>query len=291
MPDISKARVMLKFILLNISLALIILAIARPQYGMQTKEVIRNSAEIVIALDVSKSMDATDIQPSRIEKAKNAILRFLKKSQDNIALIVFAGDAYIQVPITNDYSGIKAILSSLSTDNVSKQGTNISSAIDLGMKSFTEDKKKGKAIIIITDGENHEEKAIEKAKEAVKEGVMISTIGMGKLHAVPIPDRRTGDFKKKRNGEKVLTKLNEDLLKKIAEAGNGTYTRANNISQGLKNILTELNKLEKTKTKIKVKEYEDYFIYIAMLVLFLLILEFIILERKNKKLSKVKLFD
>ncbi len=287
MPDASKTRVLIKFVTLNLVLAMVIIAAARPQFGKKLKEVTRQSAEIIIALDVSNSMEAEDIDPNRLIRAKRAISKFLKKSQDDIGLIIFAGKAYMQVPLTNDYSAIKLVLEPLSTDNVSIQGTDISAAVELGIKSFSPTRDKGKALIIITDGENHEEKAIENAKEAKEKGIIVSTIGMGKLKAVPIPNKKTRDFRKNNSGDKVLTKLNEKLLRQIASTGGGIYARGNNIDTGLKLILKELNKLEKKETKSKFKEYNDKFHYIIFIALFFIIVEFIILEKKNKKLNKL----
>lgn len=287
MPGASKTRTLIKFIIMNFVLIMIIIAAARPQFGKKLKEIKRQSAEIVIALDVSNSMEAEDINPNRLERAKKAISKFLQKSQDNIALIIFAGKAYMQIPLTDDYSAIRLNLEPLSTDNVPVQGTDISAAIELGTKSFSPATNKGKALVIITDGENHEEKAIKKAKEAKEKGIIVSTIGMGKLKTVPIPNRRTRDFRKNQFGEKVLTKLNENLLKKIANAGGGIYARGNNIDAGLKSILKELNKLEKSETKSTFAEYDDKFHYFIFIALFLIIAEFILLERKNQRLNKL----
>jgi len=290
MPEVSVTRQLLKFIIINIALFLIIIAVARPQYGKKLQEVTRKSAELVIAIDVSHSMEATDITPNRLDRAKKAISELLKKSQDKIAIIIFAGKAYTFTPLTADYSGIDMLLSSLSTNDISTQGTDISAAIELGMKSFSPETKKGKALIIITDGENHEEKAIEMAKTAHDKGIIVSTIGMGKTKAVPIPTKN-GSFKKDRYGEKVLTKLNEPLLQQIAETGGGIYTRGNNIKNGLEDVLAQLNKLDKENSKIKVEGYSDKFMYFVVLALAFLLLEFIILERKNKRLKNIKLFD
>lgn len=291
MPEASNIRQIIKFILLNIAIAMVIIAIARPQYGKQIKEVTRKSAEVVIAIDVSHSMEARDIAPSRLEQAKKAIKELLTKTQDKIALIIFAGEAYTFTPLTADYSGISMLLKSLTTNDIRNQGTNIGAAIELGVKSFSPNTEKGKALIVITDGENHEEAAIEQAKIAKEKGIMVSTIGMGRPHAVPIPDSRTGDFKKDKYGEKILTKLNETLLKQIANAGGGIYTRGNNIKNGLENILNQLNTLDKDEAKIEVEGYDDKFMYFAALALAFLLLEFLILERKNRRLKNINLFD
>ncbi len=293
MPEASSFRNWLKFIILNLVLIFMILAVSRPQFGSKLDEVERESAEIVIALDVSNSMLAEDIKPNRLTRAKKAITRLLQKSKDDkIGLIIFGGQAYTQIPLTNDYSGAELYLEAVNTDAVPVQGTNISAAIEHGINSFDPETETGKVLIIITDGENHEEEAIAAAKKAYKQGITVCTIGMGLPKAVTIPDpKHPGRFKKDRNGNTVLTKLNENLLMQIAEAGHGIYTSGNNIEAGLARISEQLAQTSKSKVKMKVAEYDDNYMALVILALIFLILEFFILERKNRWLSKLKIFE
>jgi Ca-activated chloride channel family protein len=292
MPEASPARNFIKFVLMNLAFAAIVLGAARPQFGVKMKEVDKRGAELVIALDVSNSMMAEDIQPNRLERAKEAISQLMETDDgDNMALIVFAGEAYTQIPMTSDFSAAELFLSSVKTDMVPVQGTDISSAIDLGMKSFSPQNDKGRAIIIITDGEDHEEDAIAKAKEANAKGIIVCTLGMGDQRAVPIPDPATGDFRKDAHGKRVLTELDETLLKQIARAGGGVYTRANNTRVGLKNLFADLQKLDKSETKSNVAEYDDRYSYFVILAIFFLLVEFFILERQNRWLNQIKIFE
>ena len=308
-PYVSKGRPVLKFILLLFALGFIILGLANPQLGSKMEEVKREGVDLMIALDVSNSMLAEDIKPNRLERSKQAISKLIDKlHNDRIGLIVFGGEAYVQLPITTDYSAAKMFLSTISTDIVPTQGTAIGEAIKLSVKSFGSDydnpeysgqnlqqsTQKNKAIIIITDGENHEDDAIEEAKNAAEKGMIVHTIGMGLAKGAPIPvyyrGRQTG-FKKDRNGNTIITKLNEAMLQQIASSGNGVYIRANNVQTGLNALFTELNKMEKVKFGSKIfTDYEDRFQYPIAIALFLLILELIIAERKSRWLSKLNLF-
>ena len=294
MPFSSKGRPVLKFIILMLALAFFITGIARPQFGSKLKTVKRKGIELMIALDVSNSMMAEDIQPNRLERAKRAISRLVDRLKDDkIGLIVFAGDAYTQLPITSDYNSAKLFLNSVNTQIVPKQGTAIGAAIDLARKSFTPGGEANKAIIVITDGENHEDDAISSAKTAVNEGIIVHTIGMGLPSGSPIPVLRNGqtDYLKDRDGKVVVTKLNEQMLEQIAAAGQGIYVRANNAQVGLNALFDEINKMEKQEMETRTySEYDDQFQYFFALGLFLLLLEFVILERKNKYLKNIKLF-
>jgi len=292
-PLLSKRRPLLKFILMTTALAALIIAAARPQFGSKLKEVKAEGVEIIIALDVSNSMLAEDIKPNRLEKAKRAIARMLDNLRnDKIGLIVFAGEAYTQVPITTDYTATKMLLSTISTDMVPKQGTAIAEAIRLGIKSFSPDNEVKKVLIIITDGENHEEDPIQAAEEAKEKGILVYTIGMGLSKGVPIPLPGKSNFRKDANGNVIMTKLDEATLVKIAAAGGGIYTRANNVKVGLAQLYKEIEKLDKKEMETVVySEYEDSFQYFVGFALFLLLLEFMIMERKNKKLAKLNLFE
>lgn len=292
-PLVSKRRPTFKFILNMFALALIIIAAARPQFGSKLKEVKTKGVEIIIALDVSNSMLAQDIRPNRLRKAKRAIARLLDNLKDDkIGLIVFAGDAYTQVPITSDYTATKMFLSTINTDFVPKQGTAIGEAIHLAMKSYSPDNDKKKVLIIITDGENHEDNPVEAAKEAKEKGILVYTIGMGLSKGAPIPIKGSSDYRKDRSGKVIITKLDEGSLVKIAQAGGGIYIRANNAKVGLSALYNEIEKLDKTELETKVySEYEDTFQYFIGFALFFLLLDFVILEKKNKKLEKIKLFN
>jgi len=294
MPFASKSRPVFKFILLMLALAFFIVGAARPQFGSKLKKVKREGVELMIALDVSNSMMAEDIQPNRLERAKRAISRLVDRlSDDKIGLIVFAGDAYMQLPITSDYNSAKLFLSSVNPQIVPTQGTAIGTAIQMGIRSFTPEGQSNKAIIVITDGENHEDDPVSAAQEAAENGIVVHTIGMGLPSGAPIPVLKGGqkDYLKDKNGEVVITKLNEPMLEKIASAGNGIYVRANNAQVGLNALFDEINKLEKEEMESLVySEYDDQFQYFFAIGLFLLLLEFVILERKNKYFRKVNLF-
>lgn len=294
MPYSSKNRPVVKFIILMLALAFFIAGLARPQFGSKLKTEKREGVELMIALDVSNSMMAEDIQPNRLERAKRAISRLVDRLKDDkIGLIVFAGDAYTQLPITSDYNSAKLFLNSVNTQIVPKQGTAIGAAIDLARRSFTPNGDANKAIVIITDGENHEDDAMASAKAAVEEGAVVHTIGMGLPSGSPIPVLRKGqtDYLKDRDGNVVVTKLNESMLEQIAATGEGIYVRANNAQIGLNALFDEINKMEKQEMETRTySEYDDQFQWFFAMGLFLLLLEFVILERKNKYLKNIKLF-
>lgn len=248
MPALSFVRPVIKFMLIVLALTSLIFGIARPQFGSKLREIKREGVEIIIALDVSNSMMAEDIQPNRLERAKQAIAKMVDRLvNDKIGLIVFAGDAYIQIPITTDYVSAKLFLNTISTEIVPKQGTAIGSAIELGMKSFTQQEETSKALIIITDGENHEDDAIETAKTAVEKGLRVHTIGIGLPKGAPIPiySGQQKNYLKDNSGETVISKLDEDMLRKIAAAGQGVYIRSTDTRVGLDKLFDEINKMEK----------------------------------------------
>lgn len=295
MPNASGSRPVWKFYISIVAISLIIVAIARPQFGSKLEKINREGIELIIALDVSNSMMAEDIQPNRLERAKRAISRLTERLEnDKIGLIVFAGDAYIQVPITTDYTSTKLFLSSINTSIVPRQGTAIGSAIDLASSSFTPDSESSKAIVIITDGENHEDDAVEMAKTAAENDIVVHTIGMGLPQGGPIPVYNANgqkDFRKDKNGEVVVTKLEEQMLQEIAAAGEGTYVRANNTEVGINSIFDEISKMNKTELESRVySEYNDQFFYFILVALILIVVEFTVMERKNKYLKNVKLF-
>ena len=295
MPNTSVSRPIWKFSILLLALAFIIAAIARPQFGAKLQKIKRQGIELIIALDVSNSMMAEDIQPNRLERAKRAIARLTERlSNDKIGLIVFAGDAYTQIPITTDYTSAKLFLSSINTSIVPTQGTSIGAAIDLAVHSFTPESESSKAIIVITDGENHEDDAVGAAEMAHENDIIVHTIGMGLPQGAPIPMYNSNgqkDFRKDKKGEVVVTKLDENMLQEIAAAGGGKYVRANNTEIGINSIFEEINKMQKTELESRVySEYNDQFYYFIAIALVLLLIEFMTMERKNKFLKNFKLF-
>jgi len=295
MPDISGLRSHLKFIILTLALITLIFALSGPQFGSRLKEIKRKGIEIIIALDISNSMRAEDIKPDRLERSRQAILRLLDQLEnDRIGLIVFAGDAYTQVPITTDYDGARMFLNNINTDIVSRQGTAIDKAIRLASNSFTQDAEANKAIIIISDGENHEGDAIQAAEEANEKGIKVYTIGMGSHEGAPIPIKDAyyqQEFLKDRQGNVVTTKLNSKMLTQIAVAGGGKYYHATSTNVGLNKLFGDLDKLDKVEIESKVySEYEEQFPVLVWIVLGLIILDFLILERKNKWLKNIKIY-
>jgi Ca-activated chloride channel family protein len=286
MPGSGPYKRFVKFGLLFAALGLVILGIADPQIGTKLEEVKREGVDIMIALDVSNSMKAEDIKPNRLESAKQEISHMLDKLQnDRVGLVVFAGDSYLQLPLTTDYSAARLILSTVDVDVVPVQGTAIGSALRLSMKSFLSEEKKYKVVILITDGENHEDDAITAAKEAHAEGVVVHTIGMGSPDGAPIPvyqnDVQTG-FRKDNEGNVVLTKLDERGLREIAETGGGKYLRATNQQSELDAIFKEIESMEKKEYGSKLfTEFEDRFQFFLVPALALLLLEFFLSDRKT----------
>ena len=293
MPLVSSRRGSIKFSILITVLFLVIFAIARPQFGSKLKEVTTEGVEIIIALDVSNSMLAEDIKPSRLDAAKRSISKMLENlDNDKIGLIVFAGNAYTQVPVTTDYTATKMLLSTLTTNVVQEQGTAIGAAIRLAAKSYSPDNETNKALIIITDGENHEDNPTEAAREAKEKGIVIYTIGLGDSKGSPIPIKGSSDYRKDRDDRVIMTKLDEAMLVEIANAAGGKYIRANNMRIGLNALYEEIEKLDKMEMESVVyDEYEDVFQYIIFLAIFLLLLDYVILNRKNKRLEKFKIFN
>src|SRR5674476_484572 len=272
MPEMSRVRPLIKFILQLFAVAAGIIMLARPQFGSKIEDVKKQGVEVIIALDVSNSMLAEDIQPDRLTRAKQAISRLVDNlDNDKIGLIVFAGDAYIQIPVTTDYISAKMFLSTINPNMVPKQGTAIGAAIGLGIRSFSSGEGKSKAMIIITDGENHEDDPVKEAEEATKAGIIIHTIGIGSTEGVPIPVIINGkkDYLKDVNGNTVVTKLDEEILKKIALSTNGNYVRASNSNIGLDEIFSGIKKMKKQDLESTMyTEYNDQFqIFAALAIL------------------------
>lgn len=293
-PELSRVRTLIKFSLQVIVILSVIIMLARPQFGSKIEDIKKQGVEVIIALDVSNSMLAEDIQPDRLTRAKQAIYRLVDDlDNDKIGLIVFAGDAYTQIPVTTDYVSAKMFLSTINPNMVPKQGTAIGAAINLGVRSFSPGEGKSKAMIIITDGENHEDNPILAAEEASKAGIVIHTIGIGSTEGVPIQVSINGkkDYLKDAEGNTVITKLDEDILKKIAIAANGNYVRASNSNIGLDEIFSEIKKMKKQDLESSVyTEYNDQFQIFAVIAIFLLLADFLIMERKNRKLANIRLF-
>ena len=293
-PELSQIRTLIKFILQLVVLSAGIIMLARPQFGSKIEDVKKQGVEVIIALDVSNSMLAEDIQPNRLTRAKQAISRLVDNlDNDKIGLIVFAGDAYTQIPVTTDYVSAKMFLSTISPDMIPKQGTAIGAAIELGVRSFSPGEGKSKAMIIITDGENHEDDPVSAAEEASKAGIVIHTIGIGSTEGVPIPVMSNGkkDYLKDAGGTTVITKLDEDILKKIAVSASGNYVRASNSNIGLDEIYSEIKRMKKQELESSVyTEYNDQFQIFAVIAIFLLLVDFLVMERKNRRLVNIRLF-
>ncbi|BAX78677.1 vWA domain-containing protein [Labilibaculum antarcticum] len=293
MPYASFTRPFLKFGILLLALSFIIFGLAGPQFGSKLQTIKRKGVEIIIALDVSNSMMAQDIQPNRLERAKRAVSKMVDKlNNDKIGLVIFAGEAYTQLPITTDYASAKMFLSSISTDIVPIQGTAIGAAINLSVKSFTPDSEASKAIIVITDGENHEDDAIAAAKAALDQGIIVHTIAMGLPEGAPIPvSPGSRDFKRDEKGNIVISRLDQQMVEQIATAGGGKPVIANNTTTGLNALFTEINKMNKTELEQRVyAAYDEKFQLFIAIGLLLLFLEFLVLERKNRHLKDINLF-
>ena len=293
MPEVSNYRPGIKFWLSLVALALVVVALARPQFGSKKETITRQGIEVVIALDISNSMMAEDIAPNRLEKAKKIISRLIDKFEnDKVGLIVFAGDAFVQLPITNDFISAKMFLETISPALISRQGTDIGGAISLAIKSFTPNEGVGKAVIVITDGENHEGGAEEAAKLASEKGMNVYLLGVGSLDGAPIPVAGTNDYRRDKAGNVVVTKLNEEMAQRIAQAGNGAYIRVDNTNNAQKMLENEVNKLAKADVETEVyTEYNEQFEFVAWLAFLLLVIESLILTGKSRLTKGFKLFD
>lgn len=292
MPDVSKYRPDVKFGIIWLVVALFSLLLARPQFGSKLETVKRQGVEVMIALDISNSMLAQDVQPSRLAKAKRLVAQLVDKMEnDKVGMIVFAGDAFTQLPITSDYISAKMFLETISPSLISTQGTDIRGAIDLAMKSFTPKEGVGRAIVLITDGENHEGGAIEAAQEAAKKGVRVFVLGIGSPEGAPIPTETSNEFRRDKEGNVVVTRLNEKMCQEIAQAGNGVYVRVDNTNNAERVLNNEIDKLAKSEVETQVfTEYDEQFQVLAWLALVLLIIDVLILYRKNPLFKNVRLF-
>lgn len=295
MPEVSTSKPVFKFVLVLLATLFMIIGIIDPQIGSKLENVKREGIDLYLVLDVSNSMLAEDIKPNRLERSKLAISTLVDKLQgDRVGIIIFAGNAYKQLPLTTDYSAAKLFLSAVDTKIVPTQGTAIGEAIEMATLSFGESEH-NKAIIVITDGENHEDDAIEAAKSANELGINVFTIGMGLPEGAPIPiynkyGTQTG-FKKDKKNSTVITKLNEDMLRQIAAAGGGAYARANNASTGLKRIFEDINEIDKKEIETRqFTDYEDRFQIFLAITILLLIFELLVADRKTRWVSKFDFF-
>ncbi len=290
MPDVSKYRPSIKFWLLMSTLALIIVMLARPQMGSKIQKEKRNGIEIIIAMDISNSMKAEDVVPSRLQKSKLLVENLIDNfSDDKIGLIVFAGDAFVQLPITSDYVSAKMFLHNIDPSLIESQGTDIAQALNLASNSFTQSKV-GKAVVVITDGEDHEGGAVEAAEEARKKGMNVFILGVGDTAGAPIPDP-AGGYMTDNTGNTVMSALNEQMCQQIAQAGKGKYIHVDNTSSAQELLNDQLAKLQKGETESVVySEYNEQFQAVGFIVLLLLVLEVVILEIKNPLLRNFRVF-
>lgn len=295
MPEKPKGKHYVKFILMIVAFAAITIALANPQIGTKYEKVKRQGIDVIVAIDVSNSMLAEDIKPNRLERAKLLVSRLIDKMQnDRIGLIVFAGNAYLQMPLTVDHAAGKLFLSTINTGMVPTQGTAISDAIHLSINAFGQEEKKYKTLIIITDGEDHEEGALEAVEAAIREGVVIHTVGVGSPAGAPLPVYKNNvqiDFKRDQSGNIVLSKLNETILQQVAVKGNGEYFKLSSGSEEVNQLLSKISTMEKKEIDERVfSDYEDQFQYFIAFALLLLTLEFFLSERKSIWIRKWSVF-
>ena len=283
MPSYAKAKVWVRLTLFSLGFFFFVIGLSRPQIGAKLKEHETKGAEIMIALDVSNSMLAEDYSPNRLERAKLAISRLVDKLRDDrIGLIVFAGNSFVQLPITTDYVSAKMFMNSISTESVPVQGTAIGEAINTAMRSFSSQSEKSRAIIVITDGENHEDDPVAAAKQAAEMGVRVFTIGVGSPEGKPIP--MDGELLKDKDGNIVVTRLDEKVLQEVAQAGNGLYVRAGNSEFGLNPIIEDIRRMEDEKySSIVFEEYDEQFMYFLAIALFFFVIEILVGDRRSKR--------
>lgn len=293
MPDLSLKRSYLKFWLIFAVFVFGIIVAARPQFGTKVEKSERKGIELVIAIDVSNSMLARDINPDRLTRAKRILTRIIdERKNDKVAIVVFAGEAFVQLPMTSDIQSAKIFLENINPSLVPIQGTVIGSAINIAMNSFTSDKDIDKSIILITDGEGHEDNAVELAAQAWSTGIQINVVGIGSPQGSPIPiSAESNEMKKDSEGNIVVSKLNEEMCKQIAAAGKGTYVLADNSNNALKSLQAELDKLQtKDIDGVSYSEYDEKFQFFAWCALILLVVEVCIFDKKNRIFKGIRLF-
>lgn len=291
MPDVSKYRPTIKFCLLLSAITILIFMIARPQVGSKISHEKREGIEVLIALDISNSMMAQDVIPSRLEKSKLLIEDLVDHfTNDKVGLVVFAGDAFVQLPITNDYVSAKMFLQNINPSLITTQGTDLARAISLSQSCFTQREHIGRAIIVITDGEDHEGGALEAAREAYKKGINVFILGVGTSKGAPIPDGN-GGYLKDNSGQTVLSALNEQMCQQVAKAGNGVYIHVDNTSDAQEKLNKELSKLQSgISDTVVYSEYNEQFQIFGIILLLLLIVETILLESRNPLFKQINLF-
>lgn len=295
MPDRSQGKIRTKFFLLVGAWICLIIGLANPQIGSKYEEVKRQGVDLIIALDVSNSMLAEDIRPNRLERSKQAIIKLLDKLHDDrIGIVIFAGDAYLQLPFTNDYAAARMFLSTVSNESIQFQGTAIGAAIQMGVKSLPRGGIRNKAIIVISDGENHEDDALAEAKAAKEAGVIVHTLGIGTPDGSPIPEMRDGErigFKTDDAGQTVISRMNPQMLQEIAQAGGGKFVQASGSDIGLEELFNQINSMQKSDFGTKAfTDYEDRFQNFLVLALMILLVEFLVDERRSAISRKVNLF-
>lgn len=283
MPSASVAKGWVRLVIADLAFACFVLGIARPQIGAKLTEKETKGAEIMVCLDVSNSMLARDYSPDRLERAKLAVSRMVDRLEgDRVGLIIFAGSSFVQLPVTTDYVSAKMFLSSISTESVPVQGTALGDAIELATKSFSLQGEKSRAIVVITDGENHEDDPVAAAKQAADLGIRVYAIGVGTAAGQPIP--KDGGYMKNKDGEMVVTRLDETILRQVAKAGNGAYVHAGNDEFGLNPIIDDLRRLEDEKfNSVVFEEYDEQYMYFFAAALLLFVIEMLIGERKSKR--------
>lgn len=291
MPDFSAGRLRLKFVLWLAAAALVITAAARPQFGSKLREEKSRGVEMVLAIDVSNSMLAEDFEPNRLERTKYAVDKlFDGLKQERVGVVVFAGEAQVQLPVTSDYRMAKAFAKRISPSLVSVQGTSVGSALTTAMMSFAGGSDNSRVIILITDGETHDADALEVASRAAEEGIKIFTIGIGTPEGAPI--RIGGDFIRDEKGEMVVSKLDEGLLQSIASLTGGAYVRASKQSIGLDEIVSEINAMEQHELAVmRFEEYDEQYPPLLWAAFALLLLDVLVLERRNPLLSRFDIFS
>jgi Ca-activated chloride channel family protein len=293
MPDASKSRPVWKFCLLMVALLLLIVAAARPQFGQKEKTIKRQGIEVMVALDISNSMLAEDVAPNRLDRAKQMLSKMMDNMvDDKVGLVVFAGEAFTQLPITCDYVSAKMFLNTTSPALIQSQGTAIGAALRTAIASFgTAESEAGRAIVLITDGENHEDDAVAMAKQAYERGIQVFVIGIGKPEGSPIPMVGSNDYMKDRNGQVVVSRLNEEMCQQIAAAGHGVYVRCDNTNTAMRALQNELNELATAELETTVyADYNEQYQSFVLVALLFLVIEFFIMMRKNHRLARMDLF-
>ncbi|MFW5758107.1 MAG: vWA domain-containing protein [Bacteroidota bacterium] len=295
-PYHSFKRGWLKAILFMLAFASLIMAMVNPQVGYKTEEVESRGVDIVIALDVSRSMQAEDIRPNRMERAKLAVLRLINRLEnDRVGLVIFAGTAVTQVPLTHDHEAAKMILRTVDTQSIDFQGTSLSAALERGIAAFSGYETNSKVILLISDGENHDDEPLEVAQRANEQNIIIHTVGVGTPQGAPIPVQRNNQlsgYLKDDEGNTVVSRFDEALLRSLAEEANGNFQNSSSPDLGLNSILEQIRSMEQQEYETKqFSEYESRFHYFIALALVFLLIEVLIFERKNIWLNNIRLFD